>query len=80
MAKTSKAKPFSIVAEEDVRALLLEMEGDARYNTASRYVADSEKYPDNVITFSEQHLEHLRKFPDVNPHQYISNLRLMTKL
>lgn len=79
MAKTSKAKAFSIVSEDEVLVLLLEMENDDRYNTAPRYVVDTEKYPDNMITFSQRHLEHLRKFPDINPHQYISNLKLMTK-
>lgn len=78
MSKSSKTKAFDTISEPEVRQLLEEMEGDKRYNTKSRYVADTLKYPDNQITFTEKHLEHLRKFPDIDPNQYISNLRLMT--
>jgi hypothetical protein len=80
MAKSSKTKAFSLASETEVFSLLTDMEKDSRYNTQTRYIADTAKYPTNIITFAEQHLEHLRKFPDVNPYQYISNLKLMTKL
>lgn len=76
--KASKTKPFSTVSEAEVSGLLLEMEKDKKYNTASHYVADSLKYPNNKITFAEKHLAHLRKFPDINPYHYISNLKMMT--
>ncbi len=78
MSKSSKAKAFDTISEPEVRQILQEMEGDNRYNTNSRYVADTTKYPTNLITFTEKHLEHLRKFPDIDPNQYISNLRMMT--
>lgn len=80
MVKFPKPRPFGTLSEEEVLALLLEMEENVEYNTKSRYAADSEKYPGNVITFSQQHLGHLKKFPDVDPHQYIMNLKLMTKI
>lgn len=80
MAKTSKTKPFSLASETEVFSLLTDMEKDIQYNTQARYIADTAKYPSNEITFAEQHLEHLRKFPDVNPYHYISNLKLMTKV
>jgi hypothetical protein len=78
--KSSKTKPFSTVSEVEVGLLLKEMEKDKKYNTASHYVADSLKYPNNEITFSEKHIAHLRKFPDINPYHYISNLKMMTLL
>ena len=76
--KSSKTKPFSLASEAEVFEMLLQMEKDEKYNTASRYVADSLKYPNNEISFSEKHLAHLRKFPDINPYHYISNLKIMT--
>ncbi len=79
MAKSSKASPLSPVQEAEVRSILEQMELDIAYNTESHYVANTEKYPTNIITFSQKHMEHLRKFPSINPDQYISNLKLMTK-
>ncbi len=75
----AKAKPLSPVEEAEVRQVLENMEENTLYNTESHYVADSVKYPTNVITFSQKHMDHLRKYPSINPEQYISNLKLMTK-
>lgn len=78
----SKASPkwTRTVKEEDVLDNLRALEKDPLYNTPSRYHADTERYPDNTISFAQTHLEHLKKFPKVDPDQYISNLRLMTKI
>lgn len=80
MVKFSKAKAFDMVSEAEATQLLLAMENDERYSTAAQYAVDSLKYPSNSITFTQRHIEHLRKFPEINPHQYISNLKLMTKV
>jgi len=80
MPKTAPTWLFGTVEETEILAMLEQMEADPLYNTQSRYVADTEKYPDNVITFSQIHMGHLKKLPSVNPHQYISNLKLMTKV
>lgn len=79
MAKNSP-KWTRTVKEEDVLADLKKLEKDPSYNTPSRYHIDEERYPDNLISFAQTHLEHLKKFPKVDPDQYISNLRLMTKI
>ena len=78
----SKASPkwTRTVKEEDVLDNLKKLEKDPLYNTPSRYHADTERYPKNLITFAQTHLEHLKKFPKVDPDQYISNLKLMTKI
>lgn len=80
MAKFAKAKAFSTVSEIEVLEMLTEMEGDERYNTQSRYSADAARHPNNQVTFSEKHIEHMRKFPEINPHQYIQNLKLITRI
>lgn len=66
--------------EAEVLVSLQQMETDKRYKTASKYHTNAEKYPDNLITFAEIHIAYLKKFPAVNPGQYINNLKLITKL
>lgn len=80
MSKVSPKWKFTSVDEEEILGTLKQMEKDKAYNTKSRYHADTEKYPNNEITFSQAHIEHLKKHPAINPHQYISNLKLMTKI
>lgn len=65
--------------EAEVLTTLQAMETDKQYNTASRYHNNSEKYPDNLITFSQMHMATLKKFPLINARQYIANLKLITK-
>ena len=79
MSKSFKAQALSPVEEAEVLQLLEQMEDDKAYNTESHYAVDTIKYPDNKIRFSQKHMEHLRKFPAINPEQYISNLKLMTR-
>jgi|GEM_PF-621261 len=79
VTKSFKAKSLTPVEEAEVLVTLEQMENDEAYNTEPRYAADTVKYPDNIIRFSQKHIEHLRKFPGTDPDQYISNLKLMTK-
>ncbi len=62
-----------------VRTLEL-MAKDATYNTTSSYSANSVLYPDNLIPFVDKHLNYLRTHPTTNPHYYVANLRLMTRI
>jgi hypothetical protein len=57
---------------------LKQMEADTRYNTPTKYSPDTRQYPTNEISFSSLHLTYLRKYPDVDPEQYLQNLRLIT--
>lgn len=65
---------------EGVKKTLENMQSDAKYNTESSYSADSAKHPDHLINFVDKHMAYLQSHPDVNPTQYIANLRLITKL
>lgn len=66
--------------EAAVLATLQAMEADTQYRTSSKYHTNTEKYPNNLITFSEIHLTYLKKFPAIKPNQYINNLKLITRL
>ena len=65
---------------EEVKAILVKMQTDLLYATGSTYSANVEKHPDHQITFVEKHMEYLNSHPDVNPDQYVANLRIITKL
>jgi hypothetical protein len=64
----------------EVKAILVKMQTDLLYATGSTYSANAEKHPDHLITFVEKHMEYLNTHPDVNPDQYVANLRIITKL
>ena len=53
---------------------LEDMAASAQYNTQSSY---SPKQDD--VTFVEKHLEHLSQHSYLQSHEYIANLKLMTK-
>lgn len=64
---------------EVTQALRL-MESDSSYKTDAGYSSNEELYPDNNIPFVEKHMHYLREHRNVNPEQYLSNLRLMTRI
>ncbi|HEX9153286.1 MAG TPA: hypothetical protein VF809_00525 [Candidatus Saccharimonadales bacterium] len=78
---TFKKKVSFYESEEGADTLreLTIMAKDLVYNTGSSFSADAERYPDNKIPFVDKHMKYLNAHPSVNPQQYISNLRLMTK-
>jgi hypothetical protein len=77
---TKAAGSFKMNTDEEtaVVAVLEAMESDKRYNTPSRYSSNTVLYPNNTISFAAAHLAYIRKFPDVDPHKYILNLKMST--
>lgn len=69
-------------SDEGVRAAteLHTMVSDSVYMTTPTYSANSTLYPDNSVTFVEKHMKFLSEHQDVNISQYMSNLRLMTRI
>lgn len=63
-----------------IEKILKVMQDDDAFNTVSSYSADAGKYPDHLIPFVDKHMSYLQTHPDVNPDQYIANLKLMTRL
>lgn len=80
MASSTKARHYTPEQEARLLSALAEMEQNVGFNTASQYSGNTEKHPDNQISFTEKHLDHLKKFPNIDPDQYVMNLRLMTRI
>lgn len=60
----------------EIRKLLEQMEESPLYFTKATYQAGN---PED-ISFSDKHLAYISTHPAVQPDQYMSNLRLMTKI
>lgn len=57
---------------------LLKMAKSKHYNTRSMYTTlDTDN---NQQTFVEKHMKYASQFPNLNYAQYVSNLKLMTKI
>lgn len=80
MAYIAKTKGMDAEQEAEVLESLLLMESDTQYNTQSRYHSNTEKYPGNRISFAQTHLAYLKKFPTIDAHSYVQNLKLITKV
>lgn len=77
-ATTQKAIEF-LKSQEGVDTYneLIKMVEDAAYNTASSYSPSSE---DGNLLFIDKHMGYLCTHSGVNASQYMSNLRLITKV
>lgn len=62
--------------EQDIRQALQLLEDNPNMITEGSFRANAEKWPDNIASFVEGHMEYLRLHPKTDPQQYISNLRL----
>ncbi len=78
---TLKRKVNFFESEEgiEIAATLRLMAEDLAFNTESSYSANTVLHPDNLISFVEKHMNYLNTHPAINPREYISNLRLMTR-
>jgi len=63
-----------------VKQALSKMALDNTYTTESSYNANEMLYPDHDMSFVEKHMHYLSTHQNVNPQQYLSNLRLMTRV
>lgn len=81
MTVTKKKSDFYASEEAlAIKAVLLRMDADDNYNTPSSYSADSASYENNIIPFVDKHMRYLQAHPNLNMQQYISNLRLMSRI
>lgn len=64
----------------EIEQQLKDMAVNTLYNTESGYSANTNLYPDNVMSFVDKHKSYLVNHPNTDPNHYISNLRLMTRL
>lgn len=63
-----------------VKDALDAMAKDKCYNTTDSYSANLARNPNNLISFTDKHMNYLNSHPKIDPGQYIANLRLMTKI
>jgi hypothetical protein len=64
------------LTEETLRVMV----SDKAYLTEPSYNANGALYPDHMISFVDKHMNYLRTHPGVKPDQYLSNLRLITRI
>jgi len=78
MPESLSVKKF-LASEEatSLRAELEKMVTSPLFNTKSTYSPAS---LDSDLLFVDKHMTYLSKHPTTNPQQYLSNLRLMTRL
>lgn len=80
MSPVKKSRIFDEITSAEIESLLAQIEKDATFNTGPSYSANGDKYPDHSIPFVDKHMNYLRTHPSIDPQQYISNLRLMTRV
>ncbi|MET1033219.1 MAG: hypothetical protein ABWX94_01850 [Candidatus Saccharimonadales bacterium] len=83
MSVTSTNKRVNFYASDEgveIKQTLQHMESDVSYNTVSSYSANAVRYLDNIIPFVDKHMEYLNVHPATDARQYISNLRLKTRI
>lgn len=71
-------RPF--IDQQEVEKILTDMEQDSTYNTNPGFVRDTPQSEKRSVTFTELHVDYLRKHPKINPEHYLSNLRTMLKI
>lgn len=80
MANVKKRVDFYESEEgQEIQEILDAMTKDTTYNTAASYSANTTSYPDNLIPFTEKHMQYLNTHPNIDSRHYISNLRLVTR-
>lgn len=65
---------------DELERILRFMVADDRYITESSYSSNIALYPNHTISFVDRHIEYLHKHPTVDPHLYLANLKLMTRI
>jgi hypothetical protein len=59
---------------------LKSMDANLAFNTVASYSANSILHPDHEISFVDKHMKYITEHPSVNVTEYLSNLRLMTRI
>ncbi|MCE7936255.1 hypothetical protein DYH10_00465 [Candidatus Saccharibacteria bacterium CPR2] len=79
---TTNKKIKFIESEEGIKVkrILRSMMDDKSYNTSPCYSANKDLYPNNLMSFVDKHMQYLNAHPNIDPKQYIANLRLITSI
>lgn len=78
----AKKRDYLTSSEEgvEIERALQRMTDDSSYNTQPSYSANTLRYPDNLMSFVDKHMNYINAHPSIDPNHYISNLRLMTRI
>jgi len=60
----------------ELRKELIKMTESAQYNTRTMYSISNK----DGLTFVDKHMKYMSMYPSLNCRQYVSNLKLMTKI
>lgn len=71
---------FSDEIAKQYRGELQSMTEDAQYHTVASYTVDKNMYPNNLIPFIDKHLAYLKTHQNLDPSQYMANLRILTRI
>ena len=80
LSANTKSRMKNYMKEPEVTQELQALLDDKTFKTVPGYSIDGETYPDHKVPFIADHLNYLRKHPQVDPANYLSNLRLMLKI
>lgn len=76
MNSQTKQAFFKSEKARELREILIAMTKDPMYNTRLQGLLD---YPDNE-RFIEKHMHYMGNYPRMDHYQYVSNLKLKTKI
>lgn len=78
---TSLRKGFLESEEaQEIRQVFQSMTLSDAYNTAPSYSTDTILYPNNLIPFTDKHMNYLNTHPKLEAKQYIVNIKLMSRV
>lgn len=67
------------VSQEEIISSLGSLQASALYLTQSVRRYNTDKWPNNQMSFVEFHMSYLKAHPLLDPRQYVSNLKLILK-
>lgn len=67
----------SFISEEEVTKRLQALVDSPSTITRTSYSPNTALYPDNRMSFVQRHIAYLRSHKNVDPEQYLSNIKLM---
>lgn len=67
------------VSQDEVITALGSLQASGLYLTRSVHRYNTDKWPNNKMSFVEFHMSYLKAHPMLDPRQYLSNLKLILK-
>lgn len=71
---------FDTQEGKDFKTELQHMVADRFYSTVTTYSPNTIRYPNNLISFVDKHMNYISANPQLDSTMYLANLRLMTRI